>query len=481
MDQSKLSIQNDDVQHLNHASGDCTAPPPENASLGCTAQPPEMNLCRRRSVPHRESEKLENSMENQNIIDENSMNLDSIKGVNEEKSKLSMIKNKKGEEISNVEEIESNYNENEDLNTRGLFSSVNMLIKSITYKISFMISIVTYPVWLIYWSYIFFTDPFGIVRRVKSYVVGKVVRVCWEWLKEQGYVWKLGVKCGWGVLWAGYVSIVLVGLLFVAFMMGGVVVRGVVEEPLRIKETLNFDYTEKSPVAYVPLLVMGEYKENVDEVGSIGGGRVMPPNRKLQATVSLKLPESDYNRNLGNFQARVDLLSADGTTIASSREVCILQFKSDIIRVVLTFLNIAPLITGYTSESQNLDIKFRGFTDGIRPTASLRVIIEQRAEFQPGGGIPEIYAASLALESELPLLKRVMWYWKKTLYVWISLTLFIVELVFALLCCRPLLIPRMKLRENSASRNGPDVSPPVKGIYHIVPPPLSLLTSLDKI
>ncbi|KAG9158847.1 hypothetical protein Leryth_017882 [Lithospermum erythrorhizon] len=380
MDQSKLSIQNDDVQHLNHASDDCTSQRPEN-------------LRRRRSVPHRESEKLENSMENQNIIDENSMNLDSIKGVTEEKSKFSMIKNKKGEEISNVEEIESNYRENEDLNTRG------------------------------------------------SVEVSENV----------------------GVLWAGYVSIVLVGLLFVAFMMGGVVVRGVVEEPLRIKETLNFDYTEKSPVAYVPLLVMGEYKENVDEVGSIGGGRVMPPNRKLQATVSLKLPESDYNRNLGNFQARVDLLSADGTTIASSREVCILQFKSDIIRVVLTFLNIAPLITGYTSESQTLDIKFRGFTDGIRPTASLRVIIEQRAEFQPGGGIPEIYAASLALESELPLLKRVMWYWKKTLYVWISLTLFIVELVFALLCCRPLLIPRMKLRENSASRNGPDVSPPVKG------------------
>ncbi|GAA0159277.1 hypothetical protein LIER_38831 [Lithospermum erythrorhizon] len=151
-------------------------------------------------------------------------------------------------------------------------------------------------------------------------------------------------------------SIVLVGLLFVAFMMGGVMVRGVVEEPLRIKETLNFDYTEKSPVAYVPLLVMWEYKENVDEVGSIGGGRVMPPIHKLQATVSLKLPESDYNRNLGNFQARVDLLSADGTTLASSREVCILQFKSDIIRVVLTFLNIAPLITGYTSESQTLDI-----------------------------------------------------------------------------------------------------------------------------
>ncbi|KAG9158018.1 hypothetical protein Leryth_000195 [Lithospermum erythrorhizon] len=345
------------------------------------------------------------------------MNLDSIKGVNGEKSKLSMIKNKKGEEISNVDEIESNFIENEDLNTRGLLSSVNMMIKSITYKISFVISIVTYPVWLIYWSYMFFTDPFGIVRRVKSYVVGRVVRVCWEWLKEQGYVWKLGVKCGWGVLWAGYV--------FHCF--GGVVVCGIYDG----------------------------WEENVDEVGSIGGGRVMPPIHKLQATVSLKLPESDYNRNLGNFQARVDLLSADGTTLASSREVCILQFKSDIIRV--------------------------GFTDGIRPTASLRVIIEQRAEFQPGGGIPEIYAASLALESELPLLKRVMWYWKKTLYVWISLTLFIVELVFALLCCRPLLIPRMKLRENSASRNGPDVSPPVKGIYHIVPPPLSLLTSLDKI
>ncbi|GAA0159278.1 hypothetical protein LIER_38832 [Lithospermum erythrorhizon] len=95
--------------------------------------PPENNLRRRLSIPH------------QKRIDEKSMNLDSIKGVNGEKSKLSMIKNKKGEEISNVDEIESNFIENEDLNTRGLFSSVNMMIKSITYKISFMISIVTYP------------------------------------------------------------------------------------------------------------------------------------------------------------------------------------------------------------------------------------------------------------------------------------------------------------------------------------------------
>ncbi|KAA8549682.1 hypothetical protein F0562_001300 [Nyssa sinensis] len=85
-----------------------------------------------------------------------------------------------------------------------------------------------------------------------------------------------------------------------------------------------------------------------------------------------------------------------------------LQFKSQPIHLLLTFLKLAPVVTGYLLESQTLTIKFKGFTEGDMPTACLRVIIEQRAEYRPASGIPEIYAASLTLESELPLLKRIL-------------------------------------------------------------------------
>ncbi|KAG9159440.1 hypothetical protein Leryth_010983 [Lithospermum erythrorhizon] len=413
-------------------------------------------------------------------------------GGNEEKEELSVVTNENGEEsrdsvgieLNDLEDddlLEGNDSNNrgtEDLNNSVLLFFVNLLIRSITFQISLLIYVVMSPLWLVYKSYMFLIDPFGIMRRGRSYVVGKVIRMLsdfssslspfiYQWLKEHDSVWKLGMKFGWGILWSAYVGIILVGLLLLAFVMGGLVVKGVVKEPLRIKENLNFDYTEKSPVTYVPLAPqptgdhLVEYKENVQDLGNMGGRRI-PPNRKLQVTVSLKLPESDYNRNLGIFQVRVDLLTADGKTLASSRRPCMLRFKSDIIRHASTFLNVAPLLTGYSSESQTINVNFRGFTEGSRPTACLRVIIEQRAEFHPGGGIPEIYAASLALESELPLLKRIMWFWRKTLFVWISMTLFTVELFFALLCCKPLVIPRVKLRENSARHNAPGVNPRVQ-------------------
>ncbi|GFP96955.1 seipin [Phtheirospermum japonicum] len=243
------------------------------------------------------------------------------------------------------------------------------------------------------------------------------------------------------------------------FTLAGIVVM--VEEPIRMTRSLNFDYKEKSPVAYVPIMTGPElihdmYLGEKPEIGKDSGSRVIPANHKLKVTVSLTLPESEYNQNLGIFQVRVDFLSSDGKTLARSRRPCMLQFKSQPIRLALTMLKVAPILTGYTSETQNLEINFRGFTEGETPTACLSVVIEQRAEFSPGGGIPEIYDASLTLESELPLLKNVLWFWKKTLFVWISMVIFTMELFFALLCCKPIVIPRIRLREagnRDASRN----------------------------
>lgn len=128
-----------------------------------------------------------------------------------------------------------------------------------------------------------------------------------------------------------------------------------------------------------------------------------------------------------------------------------MQFRSQPIRLLLTFLKIVPLLTGFYSEAQTLNINIRGLTEGDIPTACLRVIIEQRAEFRAGAGVPEVYAASINLESELPLLNRILWYWKKTIFIWLSMTVFTMELLFALLCCKPLIIPRARLRNGSTN------------------------------
>lgn len=118
-----------------------------------------------------------------------------------------------------------------------------------------------------------------------------------------------------------------------------------------------------------------------------------------------------------------------------------LRFRSGPIRLILSFLKIVPLITGYISETQSLNVQMKDFIERDVPTSCLKVTLQQRAELQSGGGIPDLYEAYLVLESELPFFKRIAWHWKKTLYVWITVMLFIMESLFVLLCCRPIIFP----------------------------------------
>ncbi|XP_022715723.1 seipin-2-like isoform X2 [Durio zibethinus] len=315
--------------------------------------------------------------------------------------------------------------------------------------------------------YMFIIDPFQALRNGRAYIITKLLNIwnsicgyfsplMYEWLKDFNSIWNLVFRFGWGMFWATYVGCVLCGLLFTSLVISGVLMRYLVEEPLKIKEMLNFDFTKSSPVAFVPVVSCAavgcgmKCMEKID-VGKNVGSRVIPPDHKLQVTVSLTLPESEYNRNLGMFQVRVDFLSVNGETLASSSHPCMLKFKSEPIRILLTFFKVTPLITGYVSEAQTLNLKIRGLNEGIVPTACLRVVLEQRAEYRPGAGIPELYDASLILDSELPFIKRIIWYWKKTIFIWVSLTSFMMELLFALVCCRPILIPRTRTRDGSAS------------------------------
>lgn len=149
------------------------------------------------------------------------------------------------------------------------------------------------------------------------------------------------------------------------------------------------------------------------------------------------------------LKVRVDFLSVDGQTIGSIRRPCMLRFRSEPIRLVQTFFKVVPLVTGYVSEIQTLSLKLKGFVEKEIPTACLKIMIEQRAEFRPGAGIPELYDASLSLVSDLPIFEKVIWKWRKTLFIWISMSMFITELLFALVCCRPLIIPRTRRRDPS--------------------------------
>ncbi|KAJ4703721.1 Seipin family [Melia azedarach] len=220
-------------------------------------------------------------------------------------------------------------------------------------------------------------------------IVGSMIS---EWFKGHESIWKLIARFGWGLFWAIYVCTILCGLLIFSTVISGILVRFLVEKPLQIKEMLNFDYTKNSPVAFLPIMACagafcGDNCEEKKELSRGLGSRVIPVTHKLQVTVKLTLPESDYNRKLGMFQVRVEFLSANGEKLSSSSRPCMLQFKSEPVRHLLTFFKVAPIVSGYVSETQTLNVKFRGFVERDVPTACLKAMIEQRAEFRPGAGV----------------------------------------------------------------------------------------------
>ncbi|XP_076932832.1 seipin-2-like [Bidens hawaiensis] len=346
---------------------------------------------------------------------------------------------------------------------------------------------VTFPIW-------FVTDPIGITTRAEHYIIIIIIRFllfCWhkfkyimytcflrkkaillfllhiikrilcdcierkkailkcclhiikkimcDCIKTEKSLFKLCLQLGWGLLCSAFVGFILVGLLVSSFVIGGVVMKCVVEAPVSETTRLSFDYTRESPVAFVPVMSCFEpvCLDCVDRIGfgNVGPSRVFPPDHKLQATVELTLPESDYNRNLGNFQVRVDFLSSIGKFLASATQPCTIRFKSGPIRLLMMILKLAPLITGYSSESQTVHIKFNQYTEREIPTSCVRVALEPRAEFAKGRGVPQIYTAYLKLESQLPFMKRALWSWKATVFVWTGLVIFMLGSVVMMFCC----------------------------------------------
>lgn len=241
-----------------------------------------------------------------------------IEGFDEEIKEKSINGYSSNGQSEELFEDDSSLRETRDGDLSFLIILAGLLIKAIGFQFNLLISFVTFPIWAIYTSYMFVMDPFGVMKKGREYLIRKAMSVLryllgnssalvYEWLKEHKYWLKFGLKFGWGLLWSIYVCVVLVALLMSAFVVSGILMNVVVEEPITIRENLNFDYTEKSPTAFVPITGCPETNCGVEcseklDVVKFGGMRVIPRDHKLQVTVSLKLPESGYNRNLGIFQ-----------------------------------------------------------------------------------------------------------------------------------------------------------------------------------
>lgn len=192
------------------------------------------------------------------------------------------------------------------------------------FQINVFFVLVKCPMWFMVHAFMFFMDPFGAIRKGKGLLVDILGRVlcgvcgcigssAQGWLKEHKSLWNVAFRCGWGLLWSVYVCCILFALLVSSLVVSGFLVKSLVEKPFQMSQGFNFDYTKQSPVALVPLMSCDNVGGGLDSeknvaVGKWMGRRVIPANQKVQVTVSLVLPESEYNTNLGIFQVLVTYL-----------------------------------------------------------------------------------------------------------------------------------------------------------------------------
>ncbi|KAJ0081343.1 hypothetical protein Patl1_10422 [Pistacia atlantica] len=270
---------------------------------------------RRRSLSRRRSEIHRNLKENEVIFEKGSDStvdrVDSFR-VSEDKTEESTVTFENDDPVG--DSADSVDSESSSL----LVYIAGLMIKAICFQFNLLISFVLFPISILSSFYMFVMDPFRTVKRGREYLMLKFYNLWnlisgfvspWihDWLKGYESIWKLVLRFGWGLFWSIYVCSVLCGLLLLAVVISGFFMRFLVEEPIQIKENLNFDYTKNSPVAFVPILscdavFCGFNCEEKKEVSKSLGSRVIPIDHKMQVSVMLTLPESDYNRKLGVFQ-----------------------------------------------------------------------------------------------------------------------------------------------------------------------------------
>ncbi|GAB4855859.1 hypothetical protein Ancab_024498 [Ancistrocladus abbreviatus] len=242
-------------------------------------------------------------------------------------------------------------------------------------------------------------------------------------------------RIGYGFVGATYVGMVLLAVMAVAVVLGVGLVRLWVEDPVFVREKLNFDYTDIHPQAVFSFKGSGRMGGDRKKKVVVG----LPAGHTICVSLVLLMPESDFNREIGIFQLTAEVLSRNGVIIAKSSQPCMLQFRSLPIRLIRTSLMTAPLLLGIVEETQRPTIVMIRYKEGHHQrTEAIRITLIPRAGTSY---VPQLYNAEIIIRSQLPWIKRLVHDWKLTFYVWTSLNIFIMLVIVILCCFKPLVFP----------------------------------------
>nr|CAD1820399.1 unnamed protein product [Ananas comosus var. bracteatus] len=228
-------------------------------------------------------------------------------------------------------------------------------------------------------------------------------------------------QISFGLLGAACTSVMLIGVMVVAVLLSLSLVKLLIDEPVHVRQTLYFDYTQPHP----------------NTVIALGGPktRMVPTRHTTHVLLNMLMPESNHNHKIGIFQASLlflvlvtaEAIASNGDVIEASSQPCML------------------------SETQKITMEILRYKERQPKTELIRVSLRPRAGTTD---LPQLYEADIVIRTQLPWGKEFMYNWRWTFYVWTSFYMYIVLLIVLICCYKPSIFPTVR------STNRVDHKPP---------------------
>lgn len=88
--------------------------------------------------------------------------------------------------------------------------------------------------------------------------------------------------------------------------------------------------------------------------------KLLSADQEYSVSVSLDMPESEVNRQLGMFMVNISFISSSGQVISSSGRHLMLRYHSQLVRYMSTLFYWLPLVLGFSEERQVLGSEICG-------------------------------------------------------------------------------------------------------------------------
>lgn len=165
-------------------------------------------------------------------------------------------------------------------------------------------------------------------------------------------------------------------------------------------------------------------------------GHMLMTGQSYSFNMLLEVPDCPINQDQGMFMSCLHVRTKDNHMIGETCKSNILEYRSNLLRVIETFVFAPFLLAGSTTQRQWININyFKEFMDDPHNPAT-NIDIEIRSKFF------QVYSASLQVHAELTGLRHIMYHhpWISTV-AGVSANMFIISVIILISWSRIFLMP----------------------------------------